>query len=78
VSPVVVGIFGPVIGSFLNLVIYRVPLRRSIIWPSSSCPHRGAPVNVLDTFRCSPTRSCAGADRSAGFASRLVVSWSGR
>ena len=31
--------FGAVVGSFLNVVIYRVPLGKSIVWPSSACPH---------------------------------------
>jgi leader peptidase (prepilin peptidase)/N-methyltransferase len=31
-------IFGIIIGSFLNVVIYRVPLNKSIISPKSSCP----------------------------------------
>jgi leader peptidase (prepilin peptidase)/N-methyltransferase len=31
-------IFGALIGSFLNVCIYRLPLRRSIVWPASACP----------------------------------------
>ena len=29
--PVAVGLFGLVVGSFLNVVIHRVPLRRSVV-----------------------------------------------
>ena len=45
--PVVVGIF-LVIGNFLKVVIHWVPLRRFIIWPSSSYPPCGACVNGLN------------------------------
>lgn len=31
-------LLGAVIGSFLNVVIYRVPRRMSIAWPPSHCP----------------------------------------
>jgi leader peptidase (prepilin peptidase)/N-methyltransferase len=33
------GAFGAVVGSFLNVVIHRLPLGASIVWPSSACPH---------------------------------------
>ena len=37
-------ILGSAIGSFLNVVIYRVPLGKSIINPPSSCPKCGARI----------------------------------
>jgi leader peptidase (prepilin peptidase)/N-methyltransferase len=37
-------LFGAVIGSFLNVCIYRVPLGMSIVSPPSSCPGCGARV----------------------------------
>lgn len=48
--PVVAGLFGLVIGSFLNVVIHRVPLRQSIVWPSSRCPNCGERIKSLDNL----------------------------
>jgi len=36
---VVAAIFGALIGSFLNVCIYRLPVRESLVWPGSRCPH---------------------------------------
>ncbi len=46
--PAVVGLFGLVVGSFLNVVIHRVPLGRSVAWPSSRCPFCGIPIRAFD------------------------------
>jgi leader peptidase (prepilin peptidase) / N-methyltransferase len=45
---VVTGLFGAVIGSFLNVVAHRVPLGESIVSPGSQCPACGAPVKPYD------------------------------
>jgi len=42
------GLLGLVVGSFLNVVIYRVPLRRSVAWPASHCPACGEPIKPKD------------------------------
>jgi len=34
---VLAAVVGGVIGSFLNVCIYRLPLRKSIVWPASAC-----------------------------------------
>ena len=34
-------IFGLIIGSFLNVVIYRLPKAKSIVYPASHCPNCG-------------------------------------
>jgi leader peptidase (prepilin peptidase) / N-methyltransferase len=41
-------LFGLVVGSFLNVVIYRVPRRESVVWPASHCPHCGKPIRPID------------------------------
>ena len=32
-------VFGASIGSFLNVVVYRLPAKLSLLWPPSRCPH---------------------------------------
>lgn len=61
-------VLGAVVGSFLNVVIYRVPRRLSIVKPRSACPSCATPIAWFDNLpilswlilggRC---RSCRGA-----------------
>lgn len=39
---------GLVFGSFLNVVIYRLPRGENLAFPGSHCPGCGAPIRVLD------------------------------
>jgi leader peptidase (prepilin peptidase) / N-methyltransferase len=43
-------IVGLVVGSFLNVIIYRVPRDESIVTPRSSCPACGAPIRKKDNI----------------------------
>jgi leader peptidase (prepilin peptidase)/N-methyltransferase len=45
---VVTGLFGAVIGSFLNVVVHRLPLGESLVTPGSRCPECGTPVKPYD------------------------------
>lgn len=38
-------VLGAIVGSFLNVCISRIPERKSIVLPSSSCPKCGTPVS---------------------------------
>ena len=41
-------LLGALIGSFLNVVIHRLPLGESLVSPGSHCPSCGAPVRTRD------------------------------
>lgn len=43
-------IFGSIIGSFLNVCIYRVPRNESIIFPGSRCPTCKKPIEWYDNI----------------------------
>lgn len=44
------GLLGLAIGSFLNVVIYRVPRNESIVSPRSACPACGTPIREKDNI----------------------------
>ncbi len=46
----VYAVFGLIIGSFLNVCIYRIPLGKSIVFPGSACPHCGRPIRFYDNI----------------------------
>jgi leader peptidase (prepilin peptidase) / N-methyltransferase len=41
-------LFGLVIGSFLNVLVHRLPRGESIAFPGSHCPACGAPIHAYD------------------------------
>ncbi len=47
---VISAIFGGLIGSFLNVCIYRLPNEESIVWPGSHCPHCQKPIKFYDNI----------------------------
>lgn len=48
--PVLIGVFGSLIGSFLNVVIFRVPAGRSVVAPPSACGSCGARIRGYDNI----------------------------
>ena len=46
----VAALFGLVVGSFLNVVIHRVPQHESIVWPASHCPSCGETIAPKDNI----------------------------
>lgn len=46
------GVFwlGTVLGSFLNVCIYRLPRKESIVKPASRCPHCGERIKIWDNI----------------------------
>ena len=48
INYILAGILGAIIGSFLNVVIHRVPLEESIVFPNSRCPSCAAVIAFYD------------------------------
>lgn len=46
----VAGVFGLIVGSFLNVVIARVPHGASVVRPRSACPSCAAPIAARDNI----------------------------
>jgi leader peptidase (prepilin peptidase) / N-methyltransferase len=44
------GVFGAIIGSFLNVVIHRLPEEESIVFPNSRCPSCSAAISWYDNI----------------------------
>ena len=46
----VAGLFGLLLGSFLNVVIYRLPRGQSLVTPPSTCPGCGSRIRPVDNI----------------------------
>src|SRR5256886_1889358 len=44
------GVVGAIIGSFLNVVIHRLPREQSIVFPNSTCPKCRKPIKPYDNI----------------------------
>lgn len=47
-SYIIAGAFGLIIGSFLNVVVHRLPLEESVAFPNSKCPSCSAEIPFYD------------------------------
>jgi leader peptidase (prepilin peptidase)/N-methyltransferase len=43
-------LFGAIVGSFLNVCIYRIPRKESLVFPGSHCPACNAPIRFYDNI----------------------------
>lgn len=43
-------LFGSAVGSFLNVVIHRVPREQSVVFPNSACPKCGNAIKAYDNI----------------------------
>jgi leader peptidase (prepilin peptidase)/N-methyltransferase len=59
-------VFGLVLGSFANVVVYRVPLKQSIVKPASRCPSCGTPLRARDNIPVVSWLLLKGCCRSCG------------
>jgi leader peptidase (prepilin peptidase)/N-methyltransferase len=50
ISLILAGLFGLLIGSFLNVVIYRLPIGQSLVSPPSRCRHCGYSLRWFDNI----------------------------
>jgi leader peptidase (prepilin peptidase) / N-methyltransferase len=60
------GLFGLLIGSFLNVVVYRVPAGLSVVRPASSCPQCGHEIRGFDNVPVLSWLVLRGACRDCG------------
>ena len=50
ITLILIIIIGLALGSFLNVCIYRIPLKKSILFPSSFCPNCGTRIRAWDNI----------------------------
>ena len=65
------GLFGAIIGSFLNVVIYRLPLGQSLVTPPSRCRKCGYSLRWFDNIPILSWAALRGRCRKCG----VSVSW---
>lgn len=69
--PAVAGVFGLLIGSFLNVVIHRLPRGESVVWPGSRCPACARAIRAIENVPLLSWLCLRGRCRGCGAA----ISW---
>ena len=64
---------GLIVGSFLNVVVYRLPRGESLSHPRSHCPNCGTPIRAVDNIPVSRGSRCAAAATPAARRSRRAT-----
>lgn len=64
-------VLGAIIGSFLNVCIYRLPREKSIVTPGSSCTLCGTPISFYDNIPITSYLILRGRCRHC----KAVISW---
>jgi len=66
VACALMAVLGAMIGSFLNVVIHRLPLEQSIVFPNSNCPKCRKPIKPYDNIPILSFLALRGRCRSCG------------
>lgn len=49
-APLIAGVFGLLVGSFINVVVYRIPKGESVVFPPSKCPKCGRRLRAWENI----------------------------
>ena len=49
-DPLLIAVLGACVGSFLNVVAWRLPREESVVTPGSHCPHCGTPLRWFENL----------------------------
>ena len=62
----IASLFGAIVGSFLNVCVYRLPRGKSIVWPGSACPGCGRELSWYENIPVASFLALRGRCRTCG------------